>query len=300
MQQALPLVSVVVPVYRDEERLALCLEALAMQSYPRARTELIVVDNDCDGLDVLAQPFPMVLFTRERMPGSYAARNRGILESKGQILAFTDADCVPTRDWLQSGVAALDGNPNLGAVGGRIEMISSDPAARLSAVDLHERVCGLPQRQFVEDLRFAATANMFSRRGVFDDVGLFASDLKSSGDREWAMRVIDRGYELIYADEVVVRHWARRTLREFVRRRRRITGGWQQVRRSLAAMDPPRQMRIPSRFSDSTARLRQHAGHPLLASSANRLRFVAAEMLLYGTHLVESLRLGLGGRPIRH
>ena len=75
MQHPLPLVSVIVPVYRDEDRLARCLEALRGQSYSTARTDLIVVDNGCDRLEAVVGRFPEVTVIEEETPGSYAARN---------------------------------------------------------------------------------------------------------------------------------------------------------------------------------------------------------------------------------
>jgi cellulose synthase/poly-beta-1,6-N-acetylglucosamine synthase-like glycosyltransferase len=292
------MVSVIVPVYRDERRLFSCLGALVGQSYPSDRTDLIVVDNGCESLTDVARRFPTVTVLEETTPGSYAARNRGLQAARGAIYAFTDADCVPAPDWLARGVAALERSTEVGVVGGRIEMTEAEPS-RVTAFDLYDLVCGLPQRQFVESLRFAATANLFTRRDVVERAGVFTPELKSSGDREWAMRVTDLGYEIVYADDVVVRHRTRHTVREFVRRRRRITGGWWQVRRLLASMDPPRQMEIPSRLADSVDRFRASSSHPLLDGLGGRLRFLAVETMLYGLHVMESARLLLGGQPTR-
>jgi len=88
----LPLVSVIIPVYNDAERLQTCLAKLALQTY--SAYEVMVVDNGSRDLltvqnIVAAYPFAQLL--TESIPGSYAARNCGIAQAQGDILAFTDA-----------------------------------------------------------------------------------------------------------------------------------------------------------------------------------------------------------------
>ena len=87
----IPLISVVVPVFNDEARLAGCLDALAMQTWPASHREVIVVDNGSVPPVALRAGAARVIV--ERRPGSYAARNAGVAAAAGEILAFTDADC---------------------------------------------------------------------------------------------------------------------------------------------------------------------------------------------------------------
>ena len=91
----LPTVSVVVPFLTHGERLELCLRALEAQTYPRERYNVLVVDNGGILPRDFAARWPSVSVLREDKPGSYAARNRGIGVSRGEIVCFTDADCVP-------------------------------------------------------------------------------------------------------------------------------------------------------------------------------------------------------------
>src|SRR5215216_464513 len=123
-----PFVSVIVPVFNDAVRLRTCLEALVEQTFPRHRFEIIVVDNGSDQpLDGLVAELPRARLTVEPRPGSYAARNRGIALSRGDILAFTDSDCLPAPAWLECGVRSLTEDENCGLVGGHIEVVFSNP-----------------------------------------------------------------------------------------------------------------------------------------------------------------------------
>ncbi|MEM6423936.1 MAG: glycosyltransferase family A protein, partial [Cyanobacteria bacterium P01_H01_bin.119] len=141
-----PLVSVIIPVYNDAEHLALCLAALAQQTYKRSRTEIIVIDNGSDDpalTQTVVQPYDNVALAIEPTPGSYAARNRGLALAQGEVIAFTDADCIPDRNWLAEGVRLLAETPNCGLVGGNIKLFFQNPA-RPTMVELYESVRALP------------------------------------------------------------------------------------------------------------------------------------------------------------
>lgn len=218
-----PRVSVIIPVLDDAEGLTRCLDALARQTFKGF--EVIVVDNGSatDLQAVVAAHALGARFLREPKRGSYVARNRGIAAARGQVLAFTDGDCVPRPDWLEAGVAALDADPATGLVGGRIQVTVGDPAHRRPA-ETYELAFGFPQEHYVRDLGFAATANLFTRRAVVDAIGPFHPDLQSSGDYEWGQRV-RRSYKVRYTAEAVVEHPARASLAELAKKQRRLELG---------------------------------------------------------------------------
>jgi GT2 family glycosyltransferase len=296
---ARPYVSVVVPVYDDAQRLGSCLAALQEQSYPADRCEVVVVDNGSNqDLRPIVAAFPSCRFEREERVGSYAARNRGIGASKGEILAFTDADCVPDPDWIEAGVRELQRLSSCGAVGGRIEMVADDPD-RLTAFDLHDLVWGMPQRLYVERFGLAATGNLFAHRWAFDRVGLFDAEFRSCGDCEWCFRLEAAGIALGYAGEARVRHATRSSLAAFVRRRRRIAGGYHRLEPLVSSAYPDKDFEVPRSFRHSLNRLRGSLSHRRLGTPWNKLRFAFAELLLYGVNRFETWRLRLGGQPTR-
>ena len=226
-----PFVSVIIPVYNDPIRLTRCLEALEQQSWPTNRYEVIVIDNGSDEpLSDLTAQFDHVKLLLEPQPGSYVARNRGLGEAVGEVIAFTDADCLPAQDWLESGVKALCADPKTGLVGGRVEMLVQDPV-RPTAVELYERVLAFQQETNINKNRYSVTANAFTLRSVFDRVGQFNAVLKSGGDVEWGRRVDAAGYQLVYSDDTVVAHPARRSWHEVHAQARRMAGGLHDRRR---------------------------------------------------------------------
>jgi glycosyltransferase involved in cell wall biosynthesis len=220
-------VSVVIPVFNDNERLKLCLQALSQQTYEQSKFEVIVVDNGSDSLDEVKSvvaPYDNVLLAQETVPGSYAARNRGISLAKGEILAFTDADCIPANDWIESGVQRLLANPDCGLVAGNIQVFPKD-VHRPTAVELFEIATAFPQEHHLKTLNYGATANLFTFRSVIQQVGGFNQELKSGGDLDWGRRVYDAGYQQIYAENVCVAHPARASLNQIRQKVVRLAGG---------------------------------------------------------------------------
>lgn len=228
--EQIPFVSVIIPVFNDSLRLRRCLEALARQSYPRSRYEVVVVDNGSDeDIGALVEAFPGVVFGREAQPGSYAARNTALELARGDVLAFTDSDCVPNPNWVARGVDALRRNPDDGLVAGQVELFFERPD-RPTSVELFESVTAFPQQKYVQKYHYGATANVFTWRRVFEQVGPFNAALKSGGDREWGQRVHSAGFGVGYANDAVVEHPARRSFDEMYRKIARVTGGMEDLR----------------------------------------------------------------------
>lgn len=108
------LVSIIVPVFNAQKSLPPLFRSLSGQTYPHQLTEILFVDNgSTDGTSQLIKKFTHATDITVRIveefdcPGSYAARNKGIEHANGQILAFTDADCIPEKDWIAHAVARL-------------------------------------------------------------------------------------------------------------------------------------------------------------------------------------------------
>lgn len=218
-------VSVIIPVYNRAEALTKCLSALEMQSLPRSLFEVLVVDNgSSEDLSAIKIEFPLVKFLYEEMPGSYRARNTGVKEARGEILAFTDSDCIPQKDWLQAGLRAIESDSCCGLVGGEITIFTS--RKKISSPEAYDSLLYFDQRLFLKQYRFAATANMFTHKSIFEKVGGFDEKLKSGGDVIYGNQVADQGYSLLYSPQADVLHPAIQGWRKILQRERRRQGGW--------------------------------------------------------------------------
>jgi len=222
-----PEISVIVPVRNDRPGLATLLGRLADQSLDDARYEVIVVDDgSSDGsADLARRPGVSVMRTAGQGHGSYAARNLGLNVATANVLAFTDADCVPAHDWLERGLSKVTEGSNR-LVAGHIEVPLSDRPSSAAIIDVARH---LDQERAVRD-GFCATANLFVPREVFDRVGMFNDQLISGGDGEFGNRATSAGFSLHYAPDAVVNHPPRSDRVQLARKAYRLGYGAAQQR----------------------------------------------------------------------
>ncbi len=219
-----PFVSIIIPVYHDWKALAGALEALDRQTWPREQFEVIVVNNDPASASPVSYQGPNLHMACEHKAGSYAARNKGITISRGELLGFCDADCVPCPCWIEKAAGFLTAHPACSRLAGKIELIYSGRKKR-SYAEMHESVFAFRQEDYARN-GVSATANLFVRRQVFDAVGIFNDALLSGGDLEWGARATAAGYGIGYCPEAVIRHPARRTVRQLMEKARRVCSGY--------------------------------------------------------------------------
>lgn len=183
-------ISVVVPFHGREPWLARCLDGLLSQRYPAAQREFLFVDNGgSTEARLLVARHPSVRLLDEPRRGAYVARNRGIRSASGSVIAFTDADCAPAPDWLES-IASAMGDPATAVVVGSYQPAVPGFAASILADYENEK------NRFIfssddGSLRYGYTNNMAARAELFDTVGSFVERLRGS-DALFVRRVVDR------------------------------------------------------------------------------------------------------------
>lgn len=273
------LVSVIVPVFNNSEALKKCLFALENQTYQKHLYEVIVVDNDSDeNIQEVVSKFPQSFMIEEKQQGSYKARNKGISMAKGQIIAFTDADCIPDSDWIEKGVEKLLDNSECGLVVGQIKFYYKNPD-KPTAVEFYDSIIFLNQKKYVEE-KFGATANIFTWASLFQTVGLFDADLKSSGDREWGNRVHASGYKIIYAQYACVHHPARDSLNKLYQKIIRLGRGYYLINKDKKKIkdflkELPIRLKPPIKF------IRWRLSDKRLIKYPTKLSFICVTLFIY-------------------
>jgi len=199
-------ISVVVPFRNEERDIAECIHALQLQSYPRELYEIIMVDNNSsDRSTAIASRHPDVRLLREPAPGAYAARNRGIVEARGAIVAFTDADCAPRTDWLER-IADAMSDPSLQLVQGCVRFAAESPGLSVLS-DYEGEKAAFVFSSGVREIYYASANNMAVRRSVFERAGRF-TEMQRGADVIFLQRLISE-YScraVRYRADVVVRH----------------------------------------------------------------------------------------------
>ncbi|RDZ40559.1 glycosyl transferase [Haloferax sp. Atlit-47N] len=211
MTSALPFVSVIIPVYNEAENIQKCLNAVTSQTYPKSKYEVLVVDNGSqDGTKEIARQFStaydnLEILIEDEQQGSYAARNTGIEQSSGAILAFLDGDCSPHQQWLERGVSTISGT-GVDLVGGNVEFTYPNGG---TAAERYDSFTNMQMKESISKRNVAKTVNLFVRQDVVEDVGPFPNHLISGGDVHWTKRATDAGYSLTFAHDAIGCHPAR-------------------------------------------------------------------------------------------
>lgn len=167
-----PLISVVVPFHNNRNEIGRCCQSLLNQSCPKAAYEIIFVDNNStDGSASIVAAHPSIRLLQQSVPGSYAARNLGIRSAVGEIIAFTDADCVVAPDWLASIGDALSSERVHIILGAYSNSLVKFPSHALAAYENAKNRYIFASRD--QSLYYGYTNNMAVRRGVFEEFGYF-------------------------------------------------------------------------------------------------------------------------------
>lgn len=199
-------ISVVIPFHNSERYITKCIEELLSQKYPVEHYEIVMVDNNStDRSAEIVRRYARVKLVSEKKQGAYVARNRGVREARGEIIAFTDADCVPSQDWLQEIESAM-ADSQVGIV------IGSHQLARdsflLSLLEDYEREKNnYIFNSEIKELYYGYARNMAIRKNLFGEIGPFVERARGS-DVIFVHRCIDR-YSCAavrYSPQIQVRH----------------------------------------------------------------------------------------------
>ena len=207
-------IGVVVPVYNAADEIERLLESLAALDYPEERLERIVVDNgSTDATPEVVARHPVRLVVESETRSSYAARNRGIVAASGEWVAFTDADCAVTSEWLRCLLWPPPG-PEIGAVAGEVVALAGDtPVQRLmERYGFMKHAVTLPHKE----LPCFSTANVAVRRALLQELGGFRQEVRFFGDMELSWRMqLTVGAGILFRPEAVIHHRHRRTWNSF-------------------------------------------------------------------------------------
>jgi glycosyltransferase involved in cell wall biosynthesis len=194
--------SVIIPSYNSSQTIAKCLRSLESQM-SNEYVEVIVVDSSEDGTpDIVAKQFPKVVlytFSERKFPGD--ARNFGISKAKGEILAFTDADCMVNQNWIDEIIKAHQAPYPL--IGGAID--NGNPE---SYVGWSHYFCALSQWMPQSQTCLMAeipTGCLSVKRWAFDKYGPFP-ERTFSEDVVFNWRVASDGHKPLFVPSIKVSH----------------------------------------------------------------------------------------------
>jgi len=199
-------------------RLLACIRALRAQTYPTELFTVVIALNEPTQRSLGFDLRQRESLAWEPRGFSYNARNTGIKSSLSDVVALTDSDTVPDSEWLTEGVAALSAGADI--VAGHITVTTTTMKPSLPA--LYELLFAFDQQKNVAG-GFCTTANLFARRDVFAQQGLFDQTALTGEDFEWTRSAVEDGMTLTYSPHAAVNHPARETWSKLFAKARRTT-----------------------------------------------------------------------------
>jgi len=201
---AKPRISVVIPAYNSAATIGECLAGMGRQTFAASDFETIVADDgSTDGTpDVAERPGVRVLRLEHRGPA--ATRNRGALAARGDLLLFTDADCVPDPDWVEA-MARIFEDPTVAAVKGVYRSGQDGLTSRFAQVEFEDRYELLDRAgatDMVDTHCAGFRAELFRRCGGFDE----RFPVANNEDTDLSYRLAAGGHRLVFSRSAGVRH----------------------------------------------------------------------------------------------
>ena len=210
-----PNFSIIIPACNCERTIRLCLEAMKRLQVSELREIIVVDDGSTDKTADIVKSFKEVRYFFQENKGPAAARNRGANEAKGEVVCFTDSDCMPRGDWLKRlGESFSDGK--IAAVAGSYGL--ANPRNSLAQciqdeiVFRHKKL--LPSRPKV-----FGSYNVAIRKKIFDAVGGFDESYRfaSGEDNDLSYRIRQKGYDIFFSKNALVDHFHTESLLKYLK-----------------------------------------------------------------------------------
>lgn len=204
-------ISIIIPTYNEEKRLPACLDSIFDLDYSKEDIEVIVVDNgSTDGTREIAKSCGAEVLRDDSMNVS-GLRNLGAKHSKGDILAFVDADCIVSKDWLKNASKYSD-DIAVAAWGAPPAIPKESTWVQKTWYSLREK-----EKQ-VQNVDWLETMNLFIRKDQFLAIGGFNESLVTCEDVDFCYRI--RKYGRIISDNTleVIHLGEAGTIKEFIRK----------------------------------------------------------------------------------
>jgi glucosyl-dolichyl phosphate glucuronosyltransferase len=228
--------TIIIGTLNRRQLLQSSLVSLLRQRCPADRFEILVVDNGStdgtqDMVRRMAAAASNMRLVEEPARGLSRARNRGIAEARGELIAFFDDDAVAEPDWVEVLLRVFEVEPETDAAGGRIEVLWPDtrPIWMPRSIEGYYGRCDYgAERKRLAYPQYPYGSNMVIRRerllaigGFNTELGPTGGNLMAGGEQDLFFRLYETNVTVVYEPAALVHHWAppERVTRQWTRRR---------------------------------------------------------------------------------
>ena len=207
--------SIIIPAYNSEKTLFSCMESIEEQSVSKEDYEVIVVDDgSTDSTAAIAQKFN-IKYIYQTNQGPASARNKGVRSAIGDIVLFTDSDCIADHNWIREMVKPFS-DPEIIGVKGAYKTKQKELAAKFAQAEFEDRYDLLLKNSNIDMIDTYSAA---FRKDVFLNIGGFDQSfpVANNEDTDLSYRLAASGYKLVFNPNAFVYHKHPDTLMKYLK-----------------------------------------------------------------------------------
>ncbi|MCU1293307.1 MAG: glycosyl transferase [Bryobacterales bacterium] len=209
--------SIIIPTFNGSARIRNCLDSLVRQTAGRNVEILVVDDGSTDSTADVVRGYSSARLISQANAGPASARNRGALEAQGEILLFTDDDCVPMPDWLEAMLGPFK-DPEMVGAKGVYRTHQRSLAARFVQIEYEDKyrlMAGLSSIDFIDTYSAAFRRDRFLEMTGYDT----SFPVACAEDIELSYRMSARGWKMKFVPSAIVYHIHPDTLSRYLKKK---------------------------------------------------------------------------------
>jgi cellulose synthase/poly-beta-1,6-N-acetylglucosamine synthase-like glycosyltransferase len=209
--------SIIIPTFNGSSRIENCLGSLVKQTAGRNVEILVVDDGSTDNTANVIRGHSSVRLIVQANAGPASARNRGAVEAQGEILLFTDDDCVPMPDWLEAMLGPFR-DPEVVGAKGIYRTHQKSLVARFVQIEYEDKyrlMAGQPTVDFIDTYSAAFRRDRFLEMSGYDT----SFPVACAEDIELSYRMSARGWRMKFAPAAIVYHTHPDTLSRYLKKK---------------------------------------------------------------------------------
>ncbi len=198
------LATVVIPAFNSEETIGKCLNSVLRQKEPGSFEVIVVDDGSTDKTAEIVKKFRKVRLIQQKNSGPATARNNGVKQARGDVIVFTDDDCIAEQGWLKEMLTPFK-DKSVSGVQGAYASMQKEFMARFSQMEIEYRYEKMKKQKFID---FIGSYSAAYRKKDFLEVNGFDSRFKiaSGEDPDFSFKLAEKGKKLVFNPKAVVFH----------------------------------------------------------------------------------------------
>ncbi len=212
------MVSVIIPAFNAEKTIGSCLASLMDQDYSREYEIIVVDDGSTDSTPDIVSQYERAELIRQKNAGPAAARNKGASVAGGEIILFTDSDCVPEGDWISEMLGPFEESREVAGVKGAYKTHQQEITARFVQLEYEDKYNYMLKDKFID---FIDTYSAGFRKNIFLEMKGYdtAFPVACAEDVELSYRMSNKGHKMVFNPDAVVYHTHPDSLMDYLKKK---------------------------------------------------------------------------------